>query len=57
MSLILIIIIISMPFLPLTTFGAIIDSKVLLLSSNVHVDIVNHMTASLAAHAQQFHHS
>ena len=57
MSIILIIVTIFMVFLPVNIFGAVIDSKALSPSSNVHVDIVNHVAASLAAHANQFHYS
>ncbi len=38
-------------------FEAITDFKALSASSNVHVDIINHVAGSLAAHVQQFHHS
>ncbi|CAF1691459.1 unnamed protein product [Adineta ricciae] len=40
-----------------TALHSIIDSKPLSPSSNVHVDIVNSMAASLQAHSRQFHSS
>ena len=41
----------------ITIYGAIIELKPLSPSSNVHVDVVNHVAASLTSHSQQFQHT
>jgi cell division protein FtsX len=39
---------------PMLTLGGLINTKALSPSSNVHVDVVNHVASSLYSHSQQF---
>ena len=43
--------------LPINLSGGLIDVKPLSPSANVHVDVINHLAASLNSHAHTFHHS
>lgn len=43
--------------LPFNGFAGFFEPKVLSPSSNVHVDVVNHVAGSLMAHSQQFQHT
>lgn len=42
---------------PIHAFAGFFEPKVLSPSSNVHVDVVNHVAGALDNHSQGFHHS
>lgn len=43
--------------IPINTLAGFIEPKVLSPSSNVHVDVVNHVASSLHSHSTQFQHT
>ena len=44
-------------FLSIPTFESCLDPKLLSPFSNIHIDVVNYLAASLLSHSQKFQHT